>query len=262
MYICPLISVVIPAYNAAELIGETIESVIRQSFPDWELIVVDDGSTDNTVSVVEDFCTKDSRIRLISQPNSGVSIARNSGAEKAKGELISFLDSDDMWLEDKLIVHVDYMQRHPKAGISYALVEAISPEGCPSGKVANNHLSCEDPHYLFYKNPTITPSNIVVRRKLFLKLGGFDESLVYTEDKEILFRLLCNSEFTVEQIDKILVRYRVHGSSSSSHLSKIEKGWRQFMEKARDLVPEMVDKHYSSAYASQLLFTQLFQHPL
>ncbi len=115
----PLVSIVTPAYNAEKFIRRTIRSVQSQSFSDWEMIVVDDGSKDKTRQIVESFASKDQRIRLIKMPeNSGLAaITRNRGLKEAKGEFIAFLDDDDIWHPRKLEIQLDYFEKNPTAQI-------------------------------------------------------------------------------------------------------------------------------------------------
>lgn len=246
------VSVVIPAYNAAHVLPEAIESVRAQTFTDWELWIVDDGSTDHTQEVVKAY--NDDRIKLIFQTNSGVSAARNHGALRSQGELIAFLDADDRWLLDKLKVHVEFMDLYPDVQVSFARVEFLTVDGVPTNKLTNcplRNLSAAD---FLYLNPTVTTSNVVIRRELFEKLKGFDQTINYSEDIELLFRSMQNYGAGIEGIDQVLVRYRVHNTGLSSTLYRMEEGWHQLIEKARMLNPELVDRHYPSAYASYLQY--------
>lgn len=102
------LSVVMPAYNAANFITQTIESVLNQTFTDFELLIIDDGSTDNTLEIAEQYAQRDRRIQVLSHVNQGVSATRNRGVKIAKGKLIAFLDADDIWLNDKLAAHLQH----------------------------------------------------------------------------------------------------------------------------------------------------------
>ena len=250
----PFISVVIPAYNAAVFLPEVIQSVMEQSYSEWELLVIDDGSTDNTATLVSDYSQSDSRVRLISKENGGVSVARNLGTEIAKGELIAFLDSDDLWLKDKLSVHVDYMKSHPQVGVSFSRVELIESDGSTTNKLTDNIVDTLKPQDLFYSNPTVTTSNLVIRKSVFQELDGFDTSMQYNEDIDLLFRLAIQNHWKIEGIDQVLVQYRLHSSGLSSTLKKMEEGWVTLMTKARQKAPSLVDEHYQAAQAAQLQY--------
>ncbi|MBT9311113.1 glycosyltransferase family 2 protein [Leptothoe kymatousa] len=249
-----LVSVVIPAYNAADYLPEVIQAVIDQSYKHWELLVIDDGSKDNTAEVVNDFCQKDSRVRLISKENGGVSVARNLGAQLAKGDLVAFLDSDDLWLKDKLLVHVNHMAKNPKVGVSFSRVELIESDGQTTNKLTDNIAQEVNPQDLFYSNPTVTTSNLVIRKSVFQDLNGFDESMQYNEDIDLLFRLAIQNDWKLEGIDQVLVQYRLHASGLSSTLKKMEDGWVKLMQKARQVAPNLVEQHYSAAQSAQLQY--------
>ena len=112
-YIDGLVSIITPAYNAAEYIVETIESVLAQTYPNWEMLIVNDCSKDNTAAIVQSYATKDKRIKLINlKQNSGAAVARNTAIQNAKGRYIAFLDSDDLWKKDKLQKQLSFMQRN------------------------------------------------------------------------------------------------------------------------------------------------------
>ncbi|MFG6106325.1 glycosyltransferase [Leptothoe sp. EHU-05/26/07-4] len=254
MEIKPSISVVIPAYNAARFLPEVIQSVLDQTYQDWELLVIDDGSTDNTATLVNKYCQLDSRIRLITTENGGVSAARNLGVELATTELIAFLDSDDLWLPDKLSVHVDYMNTHPEIGVSFARVELIDPDGKSTGKLTANISKDLQSYTFFYTNPTVTTSNVVIRKCIFQSLGGFDKSIKYSEDIDLLFRIAFQSHWTIEGIDKVLIQYRLHSSGLSSDIMKMKEGWIQLMDKARKEAPNLVDEHYRAAEAAHFQY--------
>ena len=111
-----LVSVIMPAYNCAASIGRSIDSVLSQTYADWELLVVDDGSRDGTLRIVEEFANKDSRVRVLRKPrNEGVARARNTGLQAARGQYIAFLDSDDVWMAHKLSMQVDFLEEHGAA---------------------------------------------------------------------------------------------------------------------------------------------------
>ncbi len=250
----PLVSVVIPAYNAALFIGETIESVRSQTLTNWELLIINDGSTDNTAEIVETYCQTDPRIQLISKPNAGVSAARNLGGKLAQGELIAFLDADDQWLPEKLAIHVDRMNAVPKIGISFARVEFLEFDGTPTGKFTNCSLFNLRSENFLYTNPTVTTSNVVIRTELFREIDGFDPAIHYSEDMELLFRSSCLTHWKIEGINRVLVHYRIHRTGLSSTLNQMEAGWLQFVRKAQSIRPNLVNQHFASAHASYLQY--------
>ena len=110
----PVVSIIVPAYNADRFINETIDSILKQTYDSWELIIVNDGSTDKTKEIIGKYISSDSRIRIINQSNKGVSIARNTGIENAQGQFIALLDADDLWLEDNLKEKVNLLLSNAK----------------------------------------------------------------------------------------------------------------------------------------------------
>ena len=250
----PLVSVVVPAYNAADFLGATMQSAIAQSYQHWEMLVVDDGSSDRTPEIVQQKAAEDSRIRLISQPNQGVSVARNVGVSRAKGEIIAFLDADDRWLPDKLAAHVEFMQRHPEASASFARAELIHFDGTTTHRLTNNFSARVAVHSILYTNPTITTSNIVIYKSVFEALGGFDESMRHDEDVELLFRLAYHPDYALMGIDRVLLQYRLCEDGLSSNLAKMESGWMALMEKARQSAPDLIEAHYRDAHSAKLQY--------
>ncbi len=181
----PQVSVIIPTYNRVDFLKLAVDSVFKQTLSDWELIIVDDGSTDSTA----DIFRGDSRLRFIRlEDNKGVSYARNRGIEQARGSLICFLDSDDQWLPEKLAAQVAWMEKDPECPASYTdeiwirngvRVNPMNKHRKYSGQVFRNCLPlC-----------IISPSSIMMRSEVLESIGGFDESLPACEDYDLWLRL-------------------------------------------------------------------------
>jgi glycosyltransferase involved in cell wall biosynthesis len=249
----PMISVVIPAYNAAEFLGAAIASVQQQSFSDWELLIINDGSTDDTVAIIEEYQKIDERIHLINQPNQGVSTARNLGVEKSRGEILAFLDADDQWLPNKLYQHLKHFQSYPRLGVSFSQVEILNQTGEPTGQVSSSRLSNLKPEYFLSENPTTTTSNWVVRREVFQQVGGFCDDMSFSEDLEWLLRVSC-TDWEIAGINQVLTRYRTSSGGLSSHLYRMEAGWNQLVDKARVYAPGLVERHFALAQALHLRY--------
>lgn len=246
----PLISVVIPAYNSEKTIQETIESVIKQTFKDFELIVIDDGSKDSTVEIISSF--SDPRLRVFSYPNAGVSASRNRGWAKATGEFISFLDSDDLWTPDKLAAQLGALQANPQAAVAYSWTDYID----------------EFSRFLYPgKHPTVTGdvysellvndflengSNPLIRQAALIQVGGFDESLFGPEDWELCLRLAARYPFVVVPRSQILYRLSTH--SISSNFSRQEAQCLQVIERAFKQAPE------SLQHLKPLSISNLYQY--
>jgi glycosyltransferase involved in cell wall biosynthesis len=179
------VSVVIPTHNRAGMVGEAIESVLNQDFPDYEVIVVDDGSTDDTPDIL---CSFGGRIEVIRQENRGVSAARNRGIHCASGELIAFLDSDDLWLPGKLAAQVEFFQHHPDAVICQT--EEIWVR---NGRRVNPGFRHKKRSGMIFEPSLalclVSPSAVMIRRKLFDTVGVFDESLPACEDYDLWLRI-------------------------------------------------------------------------
>lgn len=223
-------SVVIPAYNAAATLRSTVASVLDQIDQDFEIVIVDDGSSDDTLNVMLDLAALDWRIRVISRPNSGVSATRNYGAELAKGELLAFLDADDQWKPDKLQRHRALHALDPRLAASFARVE-FAPErrgelvtGRSFSSFPTGYLDVVD---VLVENAVCTTSNLVIKRETFLELGGFDETLRYAEDQEFLARVIADGGLILG-LDHLLVRYRMSENGLSCDFDAMLSHWQQF----------------------------------
>jgi glycosyltransferase involved in cell wall biosynthesis len=197
----PFISVIVITYNAAEYVGHAIDSVLQQSWANLELIVVDDGSTDDTPSVVARFT--DPRLRYVTQSNRGPNSARNHGIREARGDYVAFLDADDWWLPDKLCRQVARAREYPTAGLVYSLAVSVrenGEHGVRFGSVMNGRAIDQ-----LLKGNCIagSASSAMVKRQAIDAVGVFDESLQYAEDWEYWIRVAsrfdvaCVPEFDV-----------------------------------------------------------------
>lgn len=188
----PLVSVVVITYNAAEYVGRAIRSVLQQSWTNLELIVVDDGSTDDTRTVIERF--NDNRITYVQQENQGPNTARNHGVRLSQGEFVAFLDADDWWLPDKLSRQVALAGQQQNAGLIYSLAVGVDTAGTEQGRaktVINGHAV---ERLLLGQCIAGSASSVMVRRKTIDTVGMFDESLHYAEDWEYWIRIASQFE--------------------------------------------------------------------
>jgi glycosyltransferase involved in cell wall biosynthesis len=193
----PLVSVIIPTYNRAHVVPEAIESVLRQSYPHLEVIVVDDGSTDNTPECLQQFA---GRIRVVTQENAGPAAARNRGIEVAQGELIAFLDSDDLWLPTKLERQVTLLQQ---AGKSVPCCVCNIRMQWSEVELCSFDIAALEPHLeeglwanagdVLSTRFLLFTQGVVIRREVLERIGGFDESLWLLEDHELALRLSLES---------------------------------------------------------------------
>ncbi|MFY9621706.1 MAG: glycosyltransferase [Pyrinomonadaceae bacterium] len=221
----PLVSVVMPAYNAARHIAESIESVREQTFEDWELIVVDDGSTDDTRIIVETYAAREARLRCFQRPNGGPAAARNTGLREARGTLVAFLDADDLWLSGKLEAQLALLEEKD-VDLVYTDGDIFSDEATQSPDerfhiVAGETRGVEMFRTLFASNHIGTLS-VLVKREALDAVGLFDENLVggICEDYDLWLRLARNGASFYGIAEK-LVKYRRHAASTTHTPSKL-----------------------------------------
>ena len=199
----PLISIMMPTYNNAKYIKQAIESIYAQNYDNIEIIVVDDGSTDNTKGIVQQY--KD--IKYFYIEHKGISVARNTALEKSKGEYIAFLDSDDYWLPNKLNTQMQYFKDHPDCEIVFTKYENFfEDEKLKTNKRAMHEKMMEK----FLKQ--YLPSS-VIKKELFEKYGNFDENFSGVEDTEFLYRLLKKGASISHIIPEVFYIRRIHGQN-------------------------------------------------
>ncbi|MCE5244835.1 MAG: glycosyltransferase [Syntrophobacteraceae bacterium] len=183
----PVISVIIPTWNRREQLLEAVASVLAQRCAEMEIIVVDDGSTDGTAEALESF---GSRVACLYQPRAGVSAARNRGIEASRGEWLAFLDSDDLWLPEKLSAQMDFFSRHPEAGICQT--EEVWIRNGRRLNPKNYHRKPEGRCFpLLLERCLVSPSAVMIHRNVFEEVGLFDESLPACEDYDLWLRIGC-----------------------------------------------------------------------
>ncbi len=199
----PLISVMMPTYNNGKYIKQAIESIYAQNYNNMEIIVVDDGSTDNTREILNQY--KDVKYFYIE--HKGISVARNMALEKSKGEYIAFLDSDDYWLPNKLNTQMQYFKDHPDCPIVFTKYENIfENEDLKKNKRAMHEKAIEDTFKQYL------PST-VLKKELFDKYGAFDEKFSGIEDAEFIYRISMKGINIKHYIDKVFYIRRIHGKN-------------------------------------------------
>ncbi|MEH2035521.1 glycosyltransferase family 2 protein [Nostoc sp.] len=215
----PQISVIIPTYNADRTILETIASVQQQTFSDFELIVINDGSTDRTLELLNSVA--DPRIKIFSYSNGGLPVARNRGISQANGEFISFLDADDLWTPDKLEAQLAALQKHPEAGVAYSWSYYMDEKG--ESIHSSNTVSFEGNVYanLLVGNFLESGSNPLISKQAIDSVGEFDSTLASCEDWEYWLRLAARWPFVVVPKQQIL--YRQTSGAMSSKIEVMEK---------------------------------------
>lgn len=256
----PLISVVIPVYNGEKTIQETIESVTNQTFRDFELIVIDDGSQDSTLNIVKRI--PDSRLKVFSFPNAGLAASRNRGIKLACGDYISFIDADDLWTPDKLEAQLQALQTHPQAAVAYSWTDCIDESGQFSRR--GNHITIQGNVYaqLLLTDFIENGSNLLIRSQAFEMVGYFDESLPAAEDWDMWLRLAANYEFVVVPSPQVL--YRLSATSMSANVVRQEAACLRVIEQAFAQAPDSLQQLKKPSLANlykYLTFKVLEGHP-
>lgn len=212
----PLVTVIIPTYNRAATIRRAIDSVLEQSYKNLELIIVDDCSSDDTVQIVHSYCDK--RINLICLPqNGGANAARNKGINAAKGEYIAFQDSDDEWLEDKLAIQIDYMNRARKkvCYCQHTLITDTKRINIPE-HTNQKEIYEEKIVDLLRKMNVISTQTLIIHKEVVEKIGMFDETLKRLQDYEFVIRI-CQ-KYDISYVDQALVNvYRLNDCISNNN---------------------------------------------
>jgi glycosyltransferase involved in cell wall biosynthesis len=212
----PLVSVVIPAYNAESTVLETIASVQRQSFPDWELIVVDDGSTDGTLARLRGV--GDRRMRVLTGPNGGVAVARNRGLAESVGQFVTFLDADDLWTPDKLEAQLEALRRHPEAAVAYSWTAFVDRDGeflfAKERSRAEGDVFAEMLLDFF----VASASNVLIRRSCLDSVGDFNVSYGAAQDWDLCLRIAHRWPFVLVPRYQILYRVWERAMSADAQL--------------------------------------------
>ncbi|RBP51422.1 glycosyltransferase family 2 protein [Arenicella xantha] len=262
----PLVSVVIPVYNVEQYISQALNSVLKQSYQNLEVVVVDDESPDGSIDLIHrEF--NDPRLRIVRQANTGLAGARNTGIRESKGELIAFLDSDDAWSLDKLQQHVDVMQANPKCGISFSASEFIDEQGRHLGRFqAPLKKHGFEPKDIFCRNPIGNGSAPVIRKDILQMIAYptglhkssahvpgqyFDESLKQSEDVDCWTRIALITDTQFEFIDKPLTYYRLNNGGLSADVEKQFSTWMFLLRKLETYSPDFAAEYGPVAKAFQ-----------
>lgn len=231
----PTISVIIPVYNGEKTIKETILSVLNQTFEDLELIIINDGSNDATLEIVQTI--KDHRLQIFSYLNAGLSASRNRGIAKAKGEFISFIDADDLWTPNKLELQLKALQDNPQAAVAYSWTDWIDQSG--QFLRAGGHITVNGNAYekLLIRDFIESGSNTLIKKQALDEVGDFDQSVTPPEDWDMWLRLAAKYEFITVEAPQIL--YRISPNSASFDIEKMEAGSLKVIQRVFSQSPEL-----------------------
>lgn len=259
------VSVVMPIYNVEDFIEDAINSVLAQSFSHFELLLINDCSPDNSLSICKKF--SDPRIRIIEHThNQGLAAARNTGIFHAKGQYVAFIDSDDMWHSEKLAQHVAHLDNAPEVGISFSRSLFMNYQGQKLNVYQMPQLTNIQPEDLLCRNPVGNGSAPVIRRETLTDISYqssekdetyacyFDRSFRQSEDIECWLRIVTTTHWKIEGIPAPLTLYRLNAQGLSSDLNKQYASWNKMISKARGYAPELLAQHEDKARAYQLRY--------
>ena len=235
----PKFSVIIPCYNVAGTIEETIASVSAQTLGDLEILAVDNNSTDRTAEVLADIACREPRLKVLREPRQGICPTRNAGIMKARGDFLAFLDGDDLFDPDYFALH-EANFADGTVGVSYGRVRLVDRYGKPTGNVTHPPMSGLGPAELLRGNPCT--SIVVARREALERVGPFNESLRRMEDQEWLFRA-AHAGFLFRGIDRAIASYRIMPGSLSQNVAAMLEAHAQMLEAARRIAPDAVARH-------------------
>jgi glycosyltransferase involved in cell wall biosynthesis len=207
----PKVSVIIPTYNRAEYLGDSVRSVLSQTYSDFEVLVIDDGSTDDTAKVIETI--RDPRLRYISQDNRGRSNARNHALSLAGGKYVTFLDSDDLYLPNKIELQVAYLENHPGVGMVYTSAYCIDEQGeiLPHQYIASASGFIYD-SIAFFTPVTVILPTVMTYKAIMVRVGNFDENLHRFEDTDMWRRI--SKSYRIDAMPEYTCKIRTHKENS------------------------------------------------
>ncbi len=228
----PKVDIIIPAYNAAKFLPIALESVINQTFEDWKIIVVDDGSTDDIASVISRYAEQlGSKLTFIRQPNAGVSEARNRAIHSSSAEFIALLDADDAWLPERLEESLRCFQECSEVGLSYGFISRIDENGAvvdtftTRSRYPEGHIA---PH-IYMRTMNLPAPTITFRRRCVEEVGLFDASMRATEDRDLWVRIALR--YRVALVPKVIAHYRMSAQSATTDPNRMLRSQLQFVEK-------------------------------
>jgi glycosyltransferase involved in cell wall biosynthesis len=249
----PKVSVIIPTYNTVSYLAEAVESVLKQSFRDFEIVIVDDGSTDGTLDVAKQF---EPQVKVLSKTNGGPASARNLAIKNSTGDYLAFLDSDDLWEEDKLAVQVAYLENNPQISLVYGEALMFGQTG-NERKILRKIGYTQEPTFkklLF--GDFIPNSTVVVRRACFDEVGAFNEDcdLIGAEDFEYWLRVAHSHKLA--GLARPLAFYRIREGNLMGDGKDIEKGLRLTLLTLRNIEARFPDVWRVNQVNQELLFAR------
>lgn len=257
-------SVIIPVYKVEKYIAATVQSVLQQTYKEFELLIIDDGSPDQSVEICQQFT--DPRIKIIRQQNRGLAGARNTGIRQAQGEYLAFLDGDDLWLPQKLEKHLAHLENSIDVGVSFSRSAFISEAGEELGTYLMPQIKDITVPCLLRDTVIGNGSAAVIRREVFdairfqddlygaIEDFYFDEHFRRAEDIECWLRIVIQTSWQIEGIPEFLTLYRVNSEGLSANFLKQFESWEKVFEKIRSYAPEQLAQWENLARAYQLRY--------
>jgi glycosyltransferase involved in cell wall biosynthesis len=228
----PMVDVIIPAYNAARYLPTAIESVEAQSFEDWRILLVDDGSTDDTAEVVAPYIERlGPKLKYIKQANGGLPAARNTAIRNSTAEFLALLDADDVWLPCRLAESLKIFEDRPRVGMSYGFIHLIDQEGrfLETLNGVQRHAEGNIAPYIYMRVVQLPCPTITFRRRCVDEVGLFDETMRATEDRDMWFRIALKYE--VGLVPHVIANYRTSPASMTTDPDRMLRAQLQFIEK-------------------------------
>lgn len=259
-----LVSIILPLYKSERYIRETVDSVLDQTHTNWELIVIDDGSPDNSGQICRSY--DDPRIVVYTRENTGPCRSRNFGITQARGDFIGFIDHDDIWLPEKLEKHLAHLARRPEVGVSYGPSEFIDVNGKSLGLFQVPELTDIDARQILLRDPIGNGSVPIIRREVFeetkfeLDRDGqaevmyFDDEAARWEDVELWVRMAMQTTWLFEGIPDCLTLYRIVPDSIASSPETKQAAFENGLERVRRYAPDLVAAHGAAARAYHLRY--------
>lgn len=228
----PTVDIIMPAYNAAKYLPAAIESVMAQTYEDWRILLVDDGSTDKTEELIEPIRQQlGPRLKYIKQENRGLPAARNAAIHHSSAEFLALLDADDVWLPNRLSDSLDCFKDHPSVGLTYGLITRIDADGNILQTFPGNpkHAAGKIAPYIYMRKVELPCPTITFRKKCMDEVGLFDESMRATEDRDLWLRIALRHDIGV--VPNVIAYYRTSPSSMSADPQRMLKAQLQFIRK-------------------------------
>jgi teichuronic acid biosynthesis glycosyltransferase TuaG len=237
-----LVSIIMPAYNAASTIKMSVDSVLAQTYDNWELIIINDGSADETIKLANEFAGTDERIRVLDlKNNGGLPNARNQGINIAKGEFVAFLDSDDTWSPEKLSKQIAFHQKNPDINISHTNFTTFNNDG-PVGRplkriIEFNYKKQGNLIPSIYCKNTVGVLTVMAKRSLVQKVNGFDTNIWATEDLDLWIKISKHGE-KFGYVDERLANYRLNAGGMTRKMGKYKHAYRKLLAKYKSDIIE------------------------